>query len=78
MQDWIRLLPALLSFLAAVVRLSKERGGSAEAQSVTAIIEENTHAIEQAIAARAAVANELGAYPERLREDDGFRREAED
>ena len=74
--NWISALGALLGFLREVSAGMRERqirnGGRAEA--VAAFFAEATNALQKARTAELGMEHELNAHPDRLHDDDGFRR----
>lgn len=76
--NWAALLKALLLAAASFALWLRDRGAldAAEAELLARHLKGTLDEIEKARAARSAMAGDLERYPERLRDDDGFKRGA--
>lgn len=74
--QWLVIVKALIALAAGIVNFLRERKliEAGAAQAVAAALEHADNEIRNAKAAGAAIAAELDAYPERLREHDEFER----
>jgi hypothetical protein len=74
--SWLSLLSALIGLVGAVTRLMESRQllEAGAAQAVLSNLRSSNELLEKALAARRA-RRVVDADPERLREDDGFRRD---
>lgn len=74
--DWLALALSLVKLLGAFTGWLHDRAmiSAGQAEAVAAGLVEQANAIKQATKARADVRGELAAHPERLRDDDGFKR----
>ncbi|GGB55217.1 hypothetical protein GCM10011316_29110 [Roseibium aquae] len=74
---WLAVLKALSAFLAEIAATVRTRRllAAGRAEAVAQSLTEAAHALERARAAEGAVRAELDAHPDRLRDDDGFRRD---
>jgi len=77
MRPWLELLKALLALAAGYVSFLQTRKliAAGEAQAIASALRAADEAIVKAKAARAGVAADLAAHPDRLREPDEFSRD---
>lgn len=74
---WLRTLAAVVAIVAAIVDWLKKRGTISEVRAdimgihLQGVLDE----IDQAQTERDRVRTDLSAHPERVRDDDGFRRD---
>lgn len=74
--NWLGLVLAILAIARAILELVGQKRGAdaAAAREALASLEKASARIQTAVQARAAVRDDLNRHPERLRDDDGFRR----
>ena len=77
--QWLDVIKALIALVAGIVTFLREKKliEAGAAQAVAAALEQADNEIKNAKAARARIAADLDAHPERLRDPDEFQRPPE-